>query len=173
VQELKRLAKGAETQIVADAECSGINTDKYSDASDLVALCMKGDDFNVLKTINACLKFKFTTITALNAVFCPQELIERLKDKNISKSWTPVHIACYYNQTNLLRYFLEQRKESLLLAYADPEWLTRDSFHNGNSIEQEIEMIRHLITKRSLPTFSYLINGYQYASHYLGYRHLK
>ncbi|TNV82772.1 hypothetical protein FGO68_gene9238 [Halteria grandinella] len=173
VQELKRIVKGAETQIVADAECSSINTDKYTDLSDLVFLCLKGDDFNVLKTINACLKFKFTSATSLNAVFCPQELIDKLKDKNISKSWTPVHFACYYNQTTLLRYFLEQRKESLLLAYSDPEWLTRDAFHNGNSTEQEIEMIRHLITKRALPTFSYLINNFQYASHYLSYRHIK
>lgn len=59
MQEIKKLAKGAETQIVADAECSGINTEKYCDPSDLVCLCLKGDDFNVLKTINACLKFKF------------------------------------------------------------------------------------------------------------------
>jgi hypothetical protein len=59
-------------------------------------MCLKGNDMNVLRIIHAYLAFKFKT-QALNAVFLSQSLMEKIKDPNLSGSWTPVHFACYFN----------------------------------------------------------------------------
>ena len=70
----------------------------------------------------------------------------------------PIQLALYYGNKLLLQYFLEQRGESLHLAFI-------------KSDRDEIGMMTICIDRKNLEVFDYLINGYP--AHWWSYSRLK
>ena len=96
------------------------------------------------------LKFKVETVGDIRYKTDNQSSLENCMN--------PIQLALYYGNKLLLQYFLEQRGESLHLAFI-------------KSDRDEIGMMTICIDRKNLEVFDYLINGYP--AHWWSYSRLK